>query len=60
MSIWYGSFIMCMLTAAVHVLSIGINNIRSNRQYERDVEEALCMIAIYFATDTDDEYDEIA
>lgn len=60
MSIWYGLFIMCILTAAVYVLSIGINNIRSNRQYEWDVEEALCMIATYFATDTEDEYDEIA
>lgn len=60
MNIWFGSFIMCMLTVAICVLSIGINNIRSNRQYEQDVEEALSMIATYFATATEDEYDEIA
>lgn len=60
MSIWYGSFIMCMLTVAICALSIGISNIRSNRQYEQDVEEALSMIATYFATATGDEYDEIA
>ena len=60
MNIWFGSFIMCMLTVAICVLSIGINNIRSSRQYEQDVEEALSMIATYFATATEDEYDEIA
>ncbi len=39
---------------------IAIGNIRNNRQYEQDVEETLNMIATYFATATEDEYDEIA
>lgn len=59
-NIWFGSFIMCMLTVAICVLSIGINNIRNNRQYERDVENTLNAIATYLATATEDEYDEIA
>ena len=59
-NIWFGSFIMCMLTVAICVLSIGINNVRNNRQYEQDVEDTLNMIATYIATATKDEYDEIA
>lgn len=59
-NIWFGSFIMCMLTVVICVLSIGINNIRNNHRYEQDVEEALGMIATYLATATEDEYDEIA
>ncbi len=59
-NIWFGSFIMCMLTVAICVLSIKLNNIRNNRQYERDVEDTLNMIATYFATATEDEYNEIA
>ena len=59
-NIWFGSFIMCMLTVDICVLSIGINNIRNNRHYEQDMNESLNMIATYFATATEDEYDEIA
>lgn len=59
-NIWVGSFTMCALTVAICVLSIGINNIRNNRQYEQDVEDTLNMIATYIATATKDEYDEIA
>lgn len=58
--IWFGSLIMCMFTVAICMLSIGINNTRTERQYERDMEDALNMIATYFATATKDEYDEIA
>ncbi len=59
-SIWFGSFIMCTFTVAICMLSIGINNIWNERQYEQDVENTLNMIAAYFATATKDEYDEIA
>lgn len=60
LSIWYGSFIMCMVTVALCTLGIALSNIRSNHQYEKDVEDTLNMIATYFATATEDEYDEIA
>lgn len=59
-SIWCGSFLMCAFTAVLCMAGIAIGNIRNNRQYEQDVEETLNMIATYFATATEDEYDEIA
>lgn len=59
-SIWYGSFVMCMAVVFLCMLGMIIGNIRNNRQYKRDVEEALSLIVSYFATATDDEYDAIA
>ncbi len=59
-NIWFGSFLMCVFTAVLCMAGIAIGNIRNSRQYERDVEDTLNMIATYFATATKDEYDEIA
>lgn len=58
--IWFGSCIMCAFTVFICMAGIAIGNIINNRQYERDVEDTLSMIATYFATATEDEYDEIA
>ncbi len=55
-NIWCGSFIMCMVTVAICFFILGINNTRNNRRYEQDVEDAIGMIATYFATATEDEY----
>lgn len=58
-NIWFGSFLMCAFTAVLCMAGIVIGNIYNNRQYERDMDEILHMIATYFATATEDEYDEI-
>jgi len=58
--ICFGSFIMSMATVAICFFILGINNTRNNRRYEQEVEDAIGIIATYFATATEDEYDEIA
>lgn len=51
---------MCAFTVLLCMAGILIGNIINNRQYEQDVEYTLDMTATYFATATEDEYDEIA
>lgn len=59
-SIWFGAFLMCALTAILCIAGIIIGNIYNNYKYEQDMDEILNTIATYFATATEDEYDEIA
>lgn len=60
LSIWYGSFIMCMVTAGICLSILGINNFLISRQTSQAVEDMLSTIATYLAVATDNEYDEIA
>lgn len=59
-SIWYGAFIMCMVTVSICCFVISVSNYRVSRQNNRDVEEVMNTIGAYMAFATDDEYDEIA
>lgn len=59
-NIWYGSFIMCMVTAGFCCLAIGICYFWVSRQNQRNAQDVVNTIATYFATATEDEYDEIA
>lgn len=59
-SIWYGAFIMCMVTVSICSFVIATSNSRVSRQNEKDVEEVMSMIGAYMASATDDEYDDIA
>lgn len=59
-SIWYGAFIMCMVTVSICSIMMAINNSRVNRQNEKDVEEVMDMIGSYMVSATNDEYEKIA
>lgn len=59
-SLWYGGFLLSMITIAACLFITGINSIRINRENGEDVEEVMNMVAFYLATATDDEYNEIA
>lgn len=59
-SIWYGAFIMCMVTVSLCCFMISASNYRVSRQNDKDVEEVMNTIGAYMAFATDDEYDEIA
>ena len=59
-SIWFGTFTMCVLTVVICVLVIAVSNIYNNYKYEQDMDEILNTIVTYLATATEDEYDEIA
>lgn len=58
--IWYGASIMCMATVAICTLTTAIGNIRVSRENSEDMEAVIKMIATYFGSATQDEYDEIA
>ncbi len=59
-SIWYGAFIMCMITVSFCCFVISASNYRVSRQNDKDIEEVMNTIGAYMAFATDDEYDEIA
>ena len=59
-SIWYGAFIMCMVTVSICSFVIATSNTRVSRKNEKDVEEVMNKIGAYMASATDDEYGEIA
>lgn len=60
LSVWYGSFIMCMAAITICTLATAVSSIRVSRQNAQDMEDVVGMIATYFATATEDEYDKIA
>lgn len=59
-SIWYGAFMMCMVTVSLCCFVISASNSRVRRQNDKDIEEVMNTIGAYMAFATDDEYDEIA
>lgn len=59
-SIWYGAFIMCMVTVSICSFIMAISNSRVNRQNEKDVKEVMDMIGSYIVSATNDEYEKIA
>lgn len=59
-SIWYGAFIMCMVTVSLCCFVIAVSNLRVSLQNEKDVEEILNTIGAYMASATEEEYDDIA
>lgn len=59
-SIWYGAFMMCMVTVSLCCFVIAASNSRVSRQNKKDLEEVLNTINAYMASATEDEYDEIA
>lgn len=59
-SIWYGAFMMCMITVSLCCFVISASNYRVSRQNDKDIEEVMNTIGAYMAFATDDEYDEIA
>ena len=56
----YWNFMSCIRVVIFFLIMTGINNFRISRQNEKDVEEAMSMIATYMASATRDEYDDIA
>lgn len=59
-SIWYGAFIICMLTIAATSFWSGLNTKRVNEQNMEDMDEIMRTLTTYLATATNDEYEEIA
>lgn len=59
-SIWYGAFMMCMITVSLCCFVISASNYRVSRQNDKDIEEVMNTIGAYMAFATEDEYDEIA
>lgn len=59
-SLWYGAFMMSVAILALSTLTTAISNIRVSNQNNKDMQEALNMIAAYMASATKDEYDDIA
>lgn len=59
-SLWYGAFMMSVVILTLSTLTTAISNIRVRNQNNKDMQEALNMIAAYMASATKDEYDDIA
>lgn len=55
-SIWYGCFLMCLITVAVCIFVVTISNSLLSRRYSKDAEGTIKMIAAYLAAATDEEY----
>lgn len=58
-SLWYGGFMMSIITIAACLIITSYNNIRITRQNGEDMELALNTIVTYMASATNDEYDKI-
>lgn len=59
-SLWYGGFMLSLITITACMFITGVNNIRISRENAKDVEQVMNMIAAYLESATDDEYEEIA
>lgn len=56
----YWNFLTCMVMLAFVLLILGINNVWVRHHNNREVDEMINTIAVYMASATEDEYDEIA